>query len=76
MRLRGGLGLLCAGLVCGALAGCQHVPEGVKIDLQNRVVEVGPCRCRLPGRGKPVEPAAPAGEEAPPEAEAPADGPR
>ena len=44
MRLRAGFGLLCVGL----LAGCQHVPEGVQVDLQNRVVEVGPCRCRLP----------------------------
>ena len=52
MRLRAGVGLLCV-----VLAGCQHVPEGVRIDLPNRTVEVGPCRCRLPGPGeaKPVE---------------------
>ncbi len=62
MRLRAGFGLLCVGL----LAGCQHVPEGVKIDLQNRVVEVGPCRCRLPvpGEVKP-EVQAPVAERAP-----------
>ncbi len=71
MRLRAGFGLLCV-----MLAGCQHVPEGVRIDLQNRVVEVGPCRCRLPGPEKPVEPAAPAGEEPPPAGGAPGDGPR
>jgi hypothetical protein len=73
MRLRAGLGLLCVGLVCGALAGCQHVPEGVKIDLHNRVVEVGPCRCRLLGSEKPVEPVPPVAEE-PPAAEAKGDG--
>ena len=52
MRLRAGMGLLCV-----VLAGCRHVPEGVKIDLPNRTVEVGPCRCRLPAPGetKPVE---------------------
>jgi hypothetical protein len=52
MRLRAGVGLLCVGL-----AGCQHLPAGVNIDLANRQVEVGPCRCRLPvpGEGKPVE---------------------
>lgn len=62
MRLRAGLGLLCL-----TLAGCQHVPEGVKVDLQNRVVEVGPCRCRLPapGEAKP-EVQAPVTEPAPP----------
>jgi hypothetical protein len=52
MRLRAGLGLLCA-----ALAGCQHLPEGVKVDLGSRTVEVGPCRCRLPDKEKPLEPA-------------------
>ena len=54
MRLRAGFGMLCVGL----LAGCQHLPEGVKVDLQNRVVEVGPCRCRLPapGEAKPESP--------------------
>lgn len=46
MQLRAGVGLLCA-----VLAGCQHLPEGVKIDLHNQMVEVGPCRCRLPGAG-------------------------
>ncbi len=65
MRLRASVGLLCV-----TLAGCQHVPEGVKIDLQNRVVEVGRCRCQLPGGNEPVEPAPPA------PAEAPADEPR
>ncbi len=60
MRPRAGVGLLC-----GLLAGCQHVPEGVKIDLANRQVEVGPCRCRLPalGEAKPAG-AAPAGAAA------------
>jgi hypothetical protein len=61
MRLRAGIGLLCVGL-----AGCQHLPEGVKIDLPNRTVEVGPCRCRLPapGEANPVA-AAPGGEAVP-----------
>lgn len=53
MRLRAGLGLLCL-----MVAGCQHLPEGVKVDLQERVVEVGPCRCKLPP--KPVPAPAPA----------------
>jgi len=43
MRLRAGLGLLCV-----ALAGCQHVPEGVDVDLQKGLVKVGPCTCSLP----------------------------
>lgn len=74
MRLRAGFGLLCAGgLLCVGLAGCQHVPEGVKIDLQNRVVEVGPCRCRLPG-GEAAKPAEPG--EAPAPAEPVEDAPR
>lgn len=50
MRLLAGLGLLCL-----ALAGCQHLPDGVKVDLENRVVEVGPCRCRLPAPEAPAE---------------------
>ena len=43
MRLRAGLGLLLLGV-----GGCAHLPEGVKVDLENTVVEVGPCRCKLP----------------------------
>ena len=75
MRLRAGMGLLCV-----VLGGCQHVPEGVKIDLSNRTVEVGPCRCRLPaaGEAKPVEAAA-AGAPvpaAPPAQPAPSNEPR
>jgi hypothetical protein len=74
MRLRAGLGLLCVGL-----AGCQHLPAGVKVDLPNRVVEVGPCRCRLPVPGQPVEAERPVDEErgeAPVAQEAPGDAPR
>lgn len=62
MRLRAGMGLLCVALLGWALAGCQHLPKGVKVDLANQVVEVGPCQCPLPrpGAEKPVEaPAAP-----------------
>lgn len=43
MRLRA-----CLALLCLMLAGCQHLPEGVVIDLDNRSVSVGPCRCALP----------------------------
>ncbi len=68
MRLRAGFGLLCLGVIGGVLGGCQHLPEGVKVDLQNRVVEVGPCRCALPGAGNAAEPAVPE--------EPPADAPR
>ncbi len=46
MRLWAGLGML---LLC---AGCAHLPEGVKVDLDNRVIEVGPCRCALPEAGR------------------------
>lgn len=45
MRLRAGLGLLLLGL-----SGCAHLPDGVDVDLENGVVEVGPCRCKLPRR--------------------------
>lgn len=43
MRLRA-----CLALLCLMLAGCQHLPDGVVIDLENRAVSVGPCRCALP----------------------------
>lgn len=43
MRLRA-----CLALLCLMLAGCQHLPDGVVIDLENRSVSVGPCRCTLP----------------------------
>lgn len=59
MRLRAGLGLVCV-----VLAGCQHLPEGVEVDLQNGVVAVGPCRCRLP-QPQPDAPKEEAPEQAP-----------
>lgn len=62
MRLRAGLGMACV-----VLAGCAHVPRGVTVDVANGVVEVGPCRCRLPA-------AAEAPASAP--AKAPGDAPR
>jgi hypothetical protein len=49
MRLWAGLGLLVL-----ALGGCAHLPDGVSVDLDNGVVEVGPCRCKLP---RPLQPA-------------------
>lgn len=49
MRLRAGLGLLLLGL-----GGCTHLPDGVQVDLENGVVEVGPCRCKLPRPSEPV----------------------
>ena len=58
MRLWAGLGLLCL-----MLAGCQHLPDGVRVDLDNRVVEVGPCRCALPAAEEPAEPEAAAPDE-------------
>ena len=70
MRLRAGWKLLCVALACAGLAGCQHVPEGVKVDLQNQVVEVGPCRCRLPEKAKPAAPASPAEQPAEPPSDA------
>jgi hypothetical protein len=76
MRLRAGLKYLCVALACAGLAGCQHLPEGVKVDLQNRVVEVGPCRCRLPDKAKPAEVAPIAEPAAEPAAEPPANEPR
>jgi len=51
MRLRAGLGLVCL-----MLAGCQHVPDGVVVDLQNGSVAVGPCRCALPKQAPTSEP--------------------
>lgn len=45
MRLRAGLGLLCL-----ALAGCQHLPKEVEVDLGNGTVAVGPCTCKLPAQ--------------------------
>ena len=57
MRLRAGLGLLLL-----ALGGCAHLPDGVEVDLQNGVVEVGPCRCKLP-RPQETRPAASPAED-------------
>ena len=54
MRLRA-----CAGLLLLAAGGCQHLPEGVKVDLENRVVEVGRCRCALPPAKAEAAPPAP-----------------
>ena len=50
MRLRAGLGMLLLGL-----GGCAHLPDGVEIDLENGVVEVGPCRCKLPRPPSPAQ---------------------
>lgn len=50
MRLRA-----CLALLCLMLAGCQHLPDGVVIDLENRAVSVGPCRCALPGAASEAE---------------------
>ncbi len=65
MRLRAGFGLACL-----SLAGCQHLPDGVIVDLDNKVVKVGPCRCDLP-----VEKPTPAAEPAPAPAPVPAPAP-
>lgn len=43
MRLWAGLALLCL-----MVAGCQHLPDGVTVDVQNGTVTAGPCTCRLP----------------------------
>lgn len=43
MRLRA-----CLALLCLMLAGCEHLPDEVRVDLDNRTVSVGPCRCDLP----------------------------
>lgn len=61
MRLWAGLALMCL-----MVAGCQHLPEGVVVDVQNGTVAVGPCRCRLP------LPDAPANEQLPVNGQAPA----
>lgn len=49
MRLRA-----CHILLLLGLGGCAHLPEGVKIDLENGMIEVGPCRCKLPRSTAPV----------------------
>lgn len=72
MRLRACSGLLLGSVLLGA-GGCQHLPEGVKIDLENRVVEVGPCRCALPKPAPAEAPAGPAPPPAPAEAPVPGD---
>lgn len=59
MRLRACLILLLVGL-----GGCAHLPEGVKVDLENGVIEVGPCRCKLPRPGVPT-PIPPSDDEQP-----------
>ena len=51
MRLRA-----CLALLCLMLAGCQHLPDGMVIDLDNRSVSVGPCRCTLPAEAPAPEP--------------------
>ncbi len=51
MRLRA-----CLALLCLMLAGCQHLPDGVVIDLEDRSVSVGPCRCTLPDETPALEP--------------------
>lgn len=61
MRLRAGLAMLLLGL-----GGCAHLPDGVEVDLQNGVVEVGPCRCKLPRPQDPRPAPVPAeGDERP-----------
>ena len=57
MRLWAGLGLLLLGL-----SGCAHLPDGVNVDLDNGVVEVGPCRCKLPRPRQSAQPPAPPAE--------------
>ena len=54
MRLWAGLGLLLLGL-----GGCAHLPDGVNVDLESGVVEVGPCRCKLPRTRQAAQPPAP-----------------
>lgn len=48
MRLRA-----CLGFAVLALAGCATLPEGVVVDLGNRTIQVGPCRCTLPPANSP-----------------------
>lgn len=59
MRLRA-----CTVLLLVMMGGCQHLPDGVSIDVENQVVEVGPCRCALP---LPKNAPAPAAEPAAPD---------
>jgi hypothetical protein len=47
MRLLAGMGLA---LLC---AGCASLPDGVKVDLEQGMIEVGPCRCKLPPASQP-----------------------
>lgn len=47
MRDLAAIGLLCL------LAGCASLPAGVKVNLQERVIEVGPCRCAVPAAKGP-----------------------
>jgi hypothetical protein len=61
MRLRTGVGWLLLGL-----GGCAHLPEGVKVDLETGVVEVGPCRCKLPRAVDRVPVTVPAQDDARP----------
>lgn len=44
----------CLILLLVALSGCAHLPDGVNVDLENGVIEVGPCRCKLPRPGGPA----------------------
>lgn len=62
MRLRA-----CLALLCLMLAGCQHLPDGMVIDLDNRSVSVGPCRCALPDEAPAPEPEPQPAPEAEPE---------
>jgi hypothetical protein len=66
MRLWAGLALLCL-----MVAGCQHLPDGVIVDVENRTVSVGPCRCTLPA---PAPAPIPAANGQAPSAEVPAGG--
>lgn len=67
MRLRAGLILLLVGL-----GGCQHLPEGVNLDLDRGTVSVGPCVCLLPRNAPVAVPVLPEPVPAPIPAPAPA----
>lgn len=67
MRVRAWLALVVLGL-----AGCAHLPDKVKVDLDGRVIEVGSCRCALPGPAAPPPAPAPVVEGDPAVAPVPA----
>jgi len=50
MQRWAGLGLLLFGL-----GGCAHLADGMNVDLDTGVVEVGSCRCKLPRAQQPAQ---------------------